>query len=101
MSANVLQDIVDERLRRLERTFRDSECAQEEGRSSPHIEAERTALEAREREKRVELAKQAREAESKSEVAVGAVIDYLTAVGISRPDEVFLALRAALDAAEN
>ena len=100
MSANVLQDIVDERLRRLERTFRDSECAQEEGRSSPHIEAERTALE-REREKRVELAKQAREAESKSEVAVGAVIDYLTAVGISRPDEVFLALRAALDAAEN
>jgi hypothetical protein len=100
VSAGVLQDIVDERVRRLERTFRDSERAQEEGRSSPHIEAERTALE-RERAKRVEQAKQAREAESKSEVAVGAVIDYLTAVGISRPGEVFLALRAALDAAEN
>jgi hypothetical protein len=100
VSARVLQDIVDERVRRLERTLQDSERAREEGRSSPDIEAERTALE-RGRAERAERADQVREAESKSDVAIGAVIDYLTAVGISRPGEVFLALRAALDAAED
>jgi hypothetical protein len=98
--ARLLHDVVDTKVRRLEQTFRDSERAQEEGRSSAHIEAERTALE-HERGERIELQTRLREAEAHEQVVIGAVIDYLIAVGIRKPDEVFLALRAALDAAED
>jgi hypothetical protein len=98
--ARLLHDVVDAKVRRLEQTLRDSERAQEEGRSSAHIEAERTALE-RERGERIELQTRLREAEAHEQVVIGAVIDYLIAVGIRKPDEVFLALRAVLDAAED